>query len=43
MAHEERVEDVDAWWPRTTRSSSERKGARVRGIQMARTLIDRFW
>ncbi len=25
MAHEERVEDVDVWWPQMTRSSSERK------------------
>ena len=43
MAHEERVEDVDAWWPRMTRSSSERKGARVRGIQMAQTLDRSIW
>ncbi len=43
MAHEERDEDVHAWQPRTTRSRGERKGAHVRGIQMARTLDRSIW
>ena len=38
MAHEERDEDVHTWQPQTTRSRGERKGAHMRGIQMARTL-----
>src|SRR6266478_1254956 len=33
MAHEERVEDVDAWWPRTTRSRGEGERARRRGFR----------
>ncbi len=43
MAHEERDEVVHVWQPRTTRSRGERKGARVRGIQMAQTLARSIW
>ncbi len=43
MAHEERGKDIHTWQPRMTRSRGERKGARVRGIQMAWTLTDRLW
>ena len=31
MAHEERVEDVNTWWPWTTRSRGERKGGHMQG------------
>jgi len=32
MAHEERVKDVNAWWPRMSRGKGKREGGHVRGI-----------
>jgi len=33
MAHEERVEDVDVWWPQMTRSRGEGERACRRGFR----------